>query len=249
MAGLTEDDLTRGWSLAPDDAAEVLRARGTEHRLRCAVQLCTLRATGRFVADYRHVPIEAVNHLAAQLGLDPLLFLPDPERPATESAQLHRIRQHLGWHEFDAAAERGLRIRLQERAAEGMTPGPLLAHAEDLLRTARVILPATSTLERLVASVAAHVVQDLFDRIASGLPEHLRDAIEDMVDVPNGEHRSPLAHLKDPPSAARAPAIAARLAKFDLLDGLLGSEVDLPPRRRSCCSTSPSSAGDTTPRP
>jgi hypothetical protein len=61
MAGLTEDDLTRGWSLAPDDAAEVLRARGTQHRLRCAVQLCTLRATGRFVADYRHVPIEAVN--------------------------------------------------------------------------------------------------------------------------------------------------------------------------------------------
>src|SRR3954451_7052796 len=95
MAGLTGDDPTRGWSLAPGDAAEVLRARGTEHRLRCAVQLCTLRATGRFVADYRHVPIEAVNHLAAQLGLDPLLFLPDPERPATESAQLHRIRQHL----------------------------------------------------------------------------------------------------------------------------------------------------------
>jgi hypothetical protein len=86
----------------------------------------------------------------AQLGLDPLLFLPDPEQPAaTESAQLHRICQHLGWHEFDAAAERGLRTRLQERAAEGMTPGPLLAHAEDLLRTARVILPATSTLERL----------------------------------------------------------------------------------------------------
>jgi hypothetical protein len=55
MAGLTEDDLTRGWSLAPDDAAEVLRARGTEHHLCCAVQLCTLRATGHFVADYREV--------------------------------------------------------------------------------------------------------------------------------------------------------------------------------------------------
>jgi hypothetical protein len=79
MAGIAKDDLTRRWSLAPDDAAEVLRARGTQHRLRCAVQLCTLRATGRFIADYRRVPLEAVNHLAAQLGLDPLLFLPDPE--------------------------------------------------------------------------------------------------------------------------------------------------------------------------
>jgi len=41
MAAITKDDLTRRWSLAPDDAAEVLRARGAEHRLRCAVQLCT----------------------------------------------------------------------------------------------------------------------------------------------------------------------------------------------------------------
>ncbi len=227
MAGIAEDDLTRRWSLAPDDAAEVLRARGTQHRLRCAVQLCILRATGRFIADYRRVPLEAVNHPAAQLGLDPLLFLPDPERPATESAQLQRVRQHLGWREFDAAAEQGLRTQLQERAAEDMTPGPLLALAEDLLRAARIVLPAASTLERLVASVAAHAMQDLFDRNASGLPEHLRDAIEDMVDVPDGEHRSSLAHLKEPPPAARAPAIAASLAKFDLLNGLLGSEVEL----------------------
>jgi hypothetical protein len=49
----SEDALTRLWSLTPADAAEALRARGAEHRLRCAVQLCALRATGRFVVDYR----------------------------------------------------------------------------------------------------------------------------------------------------------------------------------------------------
>src|SRR4051812_47883734 len=136
--------------LAPDDAAEVLRARGAEHRLRCAVQLCTLRATGHFAADYRRVPPEAVNHLARQLGLDPVLFLPEPERPATESVQLARVRHYLGWHEFDQIAEQRLRERLQEHAAEGMTPGSLLALAEDLLRAACVVLPAPSTLERLV---------------------------------------------------------------------------------------------------
>lgn len=59
-----EDALARRWTLTPEDAAEVLRARGAAHRLRCAVQLCTLRATGRFVPDYRRVSPEAVNHLA-----------------------------------------------------------------------------------------------------------------------------------------------------------------------------------------
>ena len=70
-------------------------------------------------------------------------------------------------------------------------------------------------------------MQDLFERIAAGLPERLRDATEDLVDVPEGEHRSPLAHLKEPPPAARAKAISARLARLDLLDGLLGAGADL----------------------
>ncbi len=137
-----EDALTRTWALTPADIAEVLRARGQAHRLRCAVQLCTLRATGRFVVDQRRVPPEALSHLAQQLDLDPVLALPRLERPATETAQLQRIRRHLGWHEFDGVAEQRLRDRLQERAAEGMTPGPLLALAEDLLRAARVVAPA-----------------------------------------------------------------------------------------------------------
>jgi hypothetical protein len=170
LKGAGEGRLGLDWTLTLADVAEVLRARGPEHRLRCAVQLCALRATGRFVADYRRVPPEAVSHLAQQLGLDPVLDLSSPGRPATETAQLGRIRQHLGWQEFDGAAEQALRDRLQECAAEGMLPGPLLALAEDLLRIGRIVLPGPSTLERLAASVAAHAVQELFERIAAGLP-------------------------------------------------------------------------------
>src|SRR5579884_2117622 len=210
--GSSEDAPPRLWSLTAADAAEALRARGTEHRLRCAVQLCALRATGHFVVDYRRAPPEAVNHLAQQLGLEPVLALPDPIRPATETAQLQRIRRYLSWHEFNHAAEQRLRARLQERAFEDMLPGPLLALAEDLLRAARIVLPATSTLGRLVASVIAHAVQDLFERIAAGLPDRLRDAIEDLVDVPEGEHRSPLAHSR-PRNAVRNSSRPPRRSK------------------------------------
>jgi len=95
MQSTTEDGLAQHWSLTTQDMAEALRARGTEHRLRCAVQLCTLRATGRFIADYRRVPVKAVNHLAAQLGLDPLLFLPDPEAVGPLWNSLHRGADNL----------------------------------------------------------------------------------------------------------------------------------------------------------
>jgi hypothetical protein len=204
-----------------------MRARGTEHRLRFAVQLCALRATGRFISDYQRVPIEAIGYLAQQLGLTPILFLSEAERPATETAQAARIRQYLGYRDFDAEAEQRLRERLQEAAMEGATPAQLLALAGDLLRSGRVVKPARRTLERLAASVAAHVIQDLFESIVARLPEGLRDAIDDLVSVPEGEHRSPLSRFKEAPPAAKAPAIAASLARLDLLDSLLGSGVDL----------------------
>ena len=95
-AHLGDDDVVRNWSLSAEDVAEVMRARGTEHRLRFAVQLCALRATGRFISDYQRVPIEAIGYLAQQLGLTPILFLSEAERPATETAQAARIRQYLG---------------------------------------------------------------------------------------------------------------------------------------------------------
>jgi hypothetical protein len=226
-AHLGDDDVVRNWSLSAEDVAEVMRARGTEHRLRFAVQLCALRATGRFVSDYQRVPIEAIGYLAQQLGLTPVLFLSEAERPATETAQAARIRQYLGYRDFDAEAEQRLRERLQEAAMEGATPAQLLALAGDLLRSGRVVQPARRTLERLAASVAAHVIQDLFESIVARLPEGLRDAIDDLVSVPEGEHRSPLSRFKEAPPAAKAPAIAASLARLDLLDSLLGSGVDL----------------------
>jgi len=224
---LGDDEVVRDWSLSAEDVAEVLRARGTEHRLRFAVQLCALRAMGRFVSDYQQVPIEAVGYLAQQLGLMPVLFLSTAVRPATETAQAARIREYLGYREFDAEAEQRLRDRLQAAAMEGGTPSQLLGLAKDLLRSGRVVQPAHSTMERLAASVAAHAIQDLYECVMAKLPEGFRDAIDDLVSVPEGEHRSPLSRFKEAPPAAKAPAIAASLARWDLLNSLLGSGVDL----------------------
>ena len=109
---LGDDEIVRDWSLSAQDIVEVMRARDTEHRLRYAVQLCALRATGRFVSDYQRVPIEAISYLARQLGLTPVLFLSAAEPPETETAQAARIREYLGYREFDGETESRLRKSL-----------------------------------------------------------------------------------------------------------------------------------------
>ena len=69
-----EDELARHWSLTASDMAEIIRCRGDDHRRRFALQLCMLRAHGRFLDDYRRAPIKIVNHLSRQLNLRDLVF-------------------------------------------------------------------------------------------------------------------------------------------------------------------------------
>jgi len=223
----SEDDLARHWSLTPADLAAIAECRGPDQRRRFALQLCVMRAHGRFLDDYRHAPIKIVNHLSRQLGLPPVLFLDRAGREPTERVQAQRIRRYLALSRFDKAAEANLREWLREGALEGRSAAELLAGAEDKLRGWRVMLPAASTLDRIVASVAAHTTADLFATIAGRLPETLRAGIDLLVEVPEGDARSSLFRLKDYPKSANAAVIKGDIVRLRLIEDLLGAGADL----------------------
>jgi hypothetical protein len=142
--------------------AKVRRCRGDTNRRRFALQLCTLRNYGRFLDDYDLVPVRILTHLSRQLDLPPVLFIAGPDRDATVSEHEQRIRQYLGYQQFDHALQERLTRWLEGRAAEGPLPIDLLRRAVDQLRAWRVVLPVHSTIERLVASVATGAQQDIF---------------------------------------------------------------------------------------
>ena len=89
------EELLQCWTLSTRDRVEVLRCRGDTNRRRYAVQLCALRAYGRFLPEASPAPVAMTNHLAQQLGLPPVLLEEVPSRLATETEQLQRIREYL----------------------------------------------------------------------------------------------------------------------------------------------------------
>ena len=103
--------------------------------------------------------------------------------------------------------ESNLRERLRTGVLEGRGGGELLTQAEATLRGWRVILPAISTLERIVGSVVTQTTADLFTSIAARLPDTLRASIDLLVEVPDGDARSSLFRLKDYPKSANASVI------------------------------------------
>ena len=146
----SEDELARHWNLSPADLAEIARCRGPDHRRRFALQLCMLRGYGRFLNDYRQASLKILSHLSRQLDLPPVMFVDRPGRAQTERAQSLRIRRYLGLRSFDRAIAADLRDWLRQGVVEGRSAAELLACAEDKLCDWQVMLPAASTLERIV---------------------------------------------------------------------------------------------------
>jgi TnpA family transposase len=223
----SEDELARHWSLTPADLAVIAECRGPDHRRRFAVQLCMLRAHGRFLDDYRRAPIKIVNHLSRQLGLAPVLFLDRPGRAQTERAQALRIRHHLGLRSFDSGTAMDLRNWLRQGAIEGRTVAELMVRAEDKLRDWHVMLPAASTLERLVTAEVTQATTQLYETVSIRLPPFLREAIDLLVEVPEGDARSSLFRLKDYPKSANAAVIKGDIVRLHLIEDLLGAGADL----------------------
>jgi hypothetical protein len=85
----SDEELARDWLLSEHDLAEVRRCRGQDKRHSFAIQLCTLRAYGRFLGqDYAAVPVRILNHVGRQLGLPPVLFATPPARKQTDTEHI-----------------------------------------------------------------------------------------------------------------------------------------------------------------
>src|SRR5262245_18868111 len=174
----TDEELARDWTLSETDRAEVLRCRTHHHRLSFAVQLCVLRAQGRFLSDYEAVSVRITNHLCRQLDLPPVLFVNPPQREATDLEHERRIRDYLGFRSFDQATQGRLERAVHALADQGHSVAEVFRRAEGLLHSWKIVLPAPMTLERIVASVTSRSRQDVIERIADRLTPQVRSAID-----------------------------------------------------------------------
>ena len=222
-----DEKLLWQWTLSPEDKREIGRCRGINHQLSFALQLCVLRNYGRFLQDYSTVPIHILNHLGGQLGQPPVLFLEPPHREATDLEHERRIREHLSFRSFDEAVQDKLESWLYRPAMEGFEPRDLYHQAEDLLRSWKVVLPAPSSLERIVGSVGAHAGEVLFDQITKRLTPELQHGIDTILEVPKGDHRSKLFRLKQYPPEAKATAIKEYIERYHLVSALGVEHLDL----------------------
>jgi TnpA family transposase len=144
-----------------------------------------------------------------------VLFGEIPERLAAETDHLQRIRTYLGWRPFDDEARERLTRWLTPRATDDVLPYDLMARAEDILQTWQVILPASSTLEELIASVTARVQGALYPLYFGYYDQAL----------------TVYTHLADQHCVFHTQVIACSVHEaIHVLDGLLANDTILRPK-------------------
>ena len=223
----SQEELAQYWTLSPREKEEVYKGRGAAPRRRFAVQLCTLRVYGRFLPKAVAAPVAITNYLARQLDLPLVLFGEVPERLATETEHWQRLQTYLGGQPFDHEAQVRLTHWLAQRATDDILPRDLVSRTEDLLRSWQMILPAPSTLEELVASVTTRVQDEVYTRLATGLPPALQHAIDDLLQIPPGERHSVLFSLKEYPPEAPPAVILRYIERSHFLQDLGVGTLDL----------------------
>jgi TnpA family transposase len=209
----SDEEMARDWTLSGSDKQEIGKYRKNS-RLYITVQLCAVRLYGRFLSQVDDVSPRIINYLNSQLDLPPSLTIQVPEREATYLEHRRNILDYLAFRKFDDAAQEQLLTWLEEQARQGFLPADLFPQAEIYLLASRTLLPGPSVLERLIIHVCAEVHEQIFASVYQRLSPELRQAIDHLLTVPEGEQRSYFYQLKEYPPAATISSLRAYLRRY-----------------------------------
>lgn len=209
----SDEEMVRDWTLSTSDREEVAKYRKNS-RLFVAIQLCSVRLYGRFLNQVHDLSPHIINYLGRQLDLPPSLAIEVPERKATYTDHRQNIMEYLGFQRFDENAQEQLETWIEQQARLGVLPDALFQQAERHLLDKRVLLPGPSVLERLIIHVCSDVHLQLFEAVSQRLSPALRQAIDRLLMVPDGEQRSYFYHLKEYPPAPSISSIQSYLHRY-----------------------------------
>lgn len=170
---LTEEDLTADWHILPNEH-ELVQSKHETTRLGFVLLLKFFQLEGRFPAGPYEIPVEVVQFVALQVGVDPSAWEKYPWKG--RSVEYHRasIRAYLGFREATVADAEALETWLVEE---------ILNHEHRMDRLRETVLdryrklhiepPTQEQIRRLLRSaIQNHEIRfckDIFNRLNSAM--------------------------------------------------------------------------------
>lgn len=164
---MNEEKLLLEWLLSTEDIDFVIqRSRGTENRLKYAVQVCYLKQTGRFIEDWSIISLNILNHLSKQLEIDLIHNILTIGNKNSESNIRQETKQFLGFKEFDYKNDTLVANFLEQNPLLISNHDEIAQTVANYLIKAKILLPSKSQLMRYVYSKYDKTQKDILDTFA-----------------------------------------------------------------------------------
>jgi hypothetical protein len=226
-AGYSREQLISHTKLTAPDIEQINHCRRNYNRLGFGYQIGFVRLNNRFPTQQ---PFEIIGDLltfiGVQLQIDTNEIGQYQRRQATISQHQERIRDYLQLTKFEESQRQLLQQFLFSEACRLEQTNALLLRCKQFLRENHILLPAASTLQRIVGEQRTLARQHIFRRVAAALPKGVDNNLDALLEV-GDETTSPLQQLKDPPGRASAPAMKGLTDKLAYIETTGILEVDL----------------------
>jgi len=226
----TPEQLARCFHLTNDDRELIDKGQSDRARLGCAVQLGTVRFLGTFLADQTDVPTVVVDHLAAQLGIADPSALKGYGETAMRFKHAAAIRERVGYSDFNDQPGHWRFIRwLYTRAyVAGERHIVLFDLSTVRLVEAKILLPAASTLERLIATVKERAATQLWRALGAIPDEETGKRLLALLVVHPGHRRqSTLDRIRRAPTSPSIDGLVGGLRRLEEILGLGARQFNL----------------------
>ena len=219
------DALARHYTLTRTDLDLVATRRGDPNRLGFAVQLVLLRHPGLPLAQIGE-PIDALaDWMAVQIDVPTAAFAEYARRPQTMSDHAREVASALG---LRAPTNSDLPDVIEAAAQAAWTTDrglPIVAGIIAALRSAKIILPAPTVIERAAIAGRARARKRAADALLAGLTDAQLATLDNLPVIDGETGLAPLAWLKTIPSSPKPDHVRDVIDKLRFVRNI-GIEAD-----------------------
>ncbi|HAP4171226.1 TPA: Tn3 family transposase, partial [Enterococcus faecalis] len=219
-----EDEWILGtyFTFSKRDLEIVNKRRREENRLGFAVQLAVLRYPGWPYTHIKSIPDSVIQYISKQIGVSPSSLDHYPQRENTLWDHLKEIRSEYDFVTFTLSEYRMTFKYLHQLALENGDAIHLLHECIDFLRKNKIILPAITTLERMVWEARAMAEKKLFNTVSKSLTNEQKEKLEGIITSqhPSESNKTILGWLKEPPGHPSPETFLKIIERLEYIRGM-----------------------------
>lgn len=213
-------DLGTYYTFSQDDLDIINNHRRDHNRLGFAIQLAVLRFPGWTLSDLKIIPESVLCYIAKQIGVEADVFSLYAQREPTRREHLEEIRQAYGYRNFTFREYRTISQTIFKYALENGNSVYLLRTTINELRKQKIILPALTTLERMVWETRLRAEDKISKILISSLTPDQIAKLELMLSHMPESSKTYLSWLREIPGSSSPDAFLKVIEKLDYVRDL-----------------------------